>query len=357
MRTFLKWFYYLAFLPVFLAFCTLQGWSWWSWATSPTEQNFTAEDEQNLLQIKIPSGTTTQEIGQDLKVAKLIQSPLAWRLWSLRLKLQEPTGDFKAGIYKISPQESLPAIAARLWQGDVIKLSFTIPEGWTIGQMAAYFESLGYFSAAEFVEASRKIPRDQYAWLPENLPNLEGFLYPDTYRLASDLVTPQEIIQMMLRQFEEVALPLYQENQQQTELSFYQWLILASIVEKEAAIDEERATIAGVFMNRLEKDIKLEADPTVEYGLGIEQTADQPLSYTQVNTPSPYNTYTNKGLPPTPIANPSLASLKAVLKPEDTPYLYFVARYDGTHFFSKTEEEHEAAKRAIRQQREALNNN
>jgi UPF0755 protein len=99
--------------------------------------------------------------------------------------------------------------------------------------------------------------------------------------------------------------------------------------------------------------MKLETDPTVEYGLSIRQTADQPLTYAQVRTPSPYNTYLNPGLPPTPIASPGIASLKAALYPENTDYLFFVARYDGTHFFSKTAEAHEAAKVAIRKQREA----
>ena len=352
-----KWFYYLCILPIFLSFCALQGWSCFSWAISPTSARVQSDSEvtesgDETIQINIPSGTTTKEIGQDLQAVGLIHSSQVWQLWALQMKLKEPKGHFKAGTYKVASTESLPKIARTIWQGDVIKLQFTVPEGWSIKQMASYFQSLGYFSAEDFVNATRAIPQEEYAWLPQEVPHLEGFLYPDTYQLTSDRVTPQQIINMMLKRFEEVALPVYQQGESK-KLTFYQWLNLASIVEKEAAIEQERPTIAGVFMNRLRQGMKLETDPTVEYGLNIQQTADQPLTLAQVNTPSPYNTYLNSGFPPTPISNPGIASLKAALNPENTPYLYFVARYDGTHFFSKTVQEHEAAKDAIRQQREA----
>ena len=124
---------------------------------------------------------------------------------------------------------------------------------------------------------------------------------------------------------------------------------MSSIVEKEAVVAEERPTIAGVFTNRLRQNMPLGADPTVEYGLGITQTPDKPLTWAQVGTPSPYNTYINQGLPPTPIASPGMASLEAALSPAKTDYMFFVARYDGTHVFSRTLKEHEGAKQAIRQ--------
>ena len=127
-------------------------------------------------------------------------------------------------------------------------------------------------------------------------------------------------------------------------------MTLASIIEKEAVVPQERARIAGVFLSRLHRGQRLQSDPTVEYSLGIRQTVAQPLTLAQVNTPSPYNTYLNSGLPPTPIASPGLASLRAALYPEKTPYLYFVARYDGTHIFSRTLSEHQAAQTAIRKQ-------
>ena len=126
-------------------------------------------------------------------------------------------------------------------------------------------------------------------------------------------------------------------------------------MEKESVVQQERPLIAGVFTARLQQGMRLESDPTVEYGLGIRQTADQPLTYAQVGTPNPYNTYLNAGLPPTAIASPGIASLQATLNPESTEYLFFVARYDGTHVFSRTLTEHVAATKQIRREREQSN--
>ena len=354
-RSISKWSYYLALLPITLGVCAWQGWAWWSWAQSPPALDRSPNSVvERAVQIQIPSGTGAQQIGNDLEAAGLIRSSQAWRLWTYWMRLHNRDGGgYKAGTYKLSPTQSLPAIAQKIWAGEVMQLSFTIPEGWSLQQMATYFESLGYFKAQDFLTAASQIPKDQYPWLPDGLPHLEGFLYPDTYQLSSDRVSPQQIIQQMLNRFEQVALPVYQQGQKQTKLNLAQWVTLGSIVEKEAVIPAERPRIAGVFVARLRRGMRLETDPTVEYGLGIRQTVAQPLTLAQVRTPSPYNTYLNPGLPPTAIASPGLASLKAALYPENTDYLFFVARYDGTHFFSKTIEAHKAAQAAIRQQVEA----
>ena len=353
-RSISKWSYYLALLPLTLGICAWQGWAWWSWAQLPPSMDRSSNSElEKAVQIQIPSGTGAQQIGHDLEAAGLIRSSHAWRLWTYWLKLQDRQGGYKAGTYKLSPTQPLTAVAQKIWTGEVMQLSFTIPEGWSLTQMAAYFESLGYFNAQDFLTAATKIDKGKYPWLPDNLPHLEGYLYPDTYQLSSDRVSAEQIVQQMLNRFEQVALPIYQQGQKQTKLNLAEWVTLASIVEKEAVIPTERSRIAGVFTARLRRGMRLETDPTVEYGLGIRQTVDQPLTYAQVRTPSPYNTYLNPGLPPTPIASAGLASLKAALYPENTDYLFFVARYDGTHFFSKTLAAHEAAKEAIRQQVEA----
>lgn len=348
-----NWLYFLILLPVTLGLCGWQGWAWWSWAQSPPVlANSAAGEAATDIQIQIPNGTGAQQIGQDLQAAGLIRSVHAWRLWTYWLSLSDREGGYKAGTYKLSPTQPLAVIADQIWAGEVMQLSFTIPEGWSLQQMATYFESLGYFTAQDFLTAASQIPQTQFPWLPSNLPHLEGYLYPDTYQLPSDRVTPEQIIQQMLKRFEQVALPLYQQAQTRTRLTLDQWVTLASLVEKEAVVPQERSLIAGVFAARLRRGMKLESDPTVEYGLGFRQTADQPLTYEQVRTPSPYNTYVNPGLPPTPIASPGLESLKAALYPQSTDYLFFVARYDGTHFFSKTIEAHQAARDAIRKQRE-----
>jgi UPF0755 protein len=347
-----KWTFYLAILPLSLGFCGWQGFAVWNWLIAPTQVASTRADGE--IQLHIPQGTSTAQIGEDLEALALIRSSLAWKLWASWLTLREGEGAFKAGTYKIAPNQSLPAIAAQLWQGEVMRLSFTIPEGWNRWQMAKYFASLGYFSEEAFITAISNPPQDRYPWLPQDLPFLEGFLFPDTYELQSDRVSPEQVIDLMLSRFQEVALPVYEAKKDQTNLSLRDWVALASIVEKEAVVDEERGLIAGVFVGRLADGMKLEADPTVEYALGIRQTPDRPLTLKQVQVDSPYNTYRYPGLPPTAIASPGLASLQATLSPQKTDYRFFVARYDGTHLFTQTLEEHEAAVKAVRQQQKAL---
>ncbi|GAB4225438.1 MAG: endolytic transglycosylase MltG [Stanieria sp.] len=326
---------------------------WWRSQIAPIATQQQNNSSLQPIQFTVAPGTAGQQIGQQLVQAGLIKSPEAWKIWVWWQQKQDPTGGFKAGTYLLSPQDDLPAIALKLWRGELMQTKFTIPEGWSIQQMGQYFESLGYFSAEDFVNAASQIPYDRYSWLPPNLPHLEGFLYPDTYKISSDRISnPQDIIKVMLDQFQHIALPVYQQNKEQINLSLLEWVTLASIVEKEAVVKDERGLIAGVFTQRLKRGMTLGSDPTVEYGLGIKQTADRPLTFAEVGTPSPYNTYINSGLPPTPIASPGIASLEATLKPESTEYLYFVARYDGTHVFSKTLAEHEAATKEIRQQRQ-----
>ncbi|MEM7592014.1 MAG: endolytic transglycosylase MltG [Cyanobacteria bacterium P01_A01_bin.83] len=327
----------------------LLGWTGWRGLTAPVAAKNDAEEHQ-AVQFVVKPGVSGNEIGGQLAQAGLIKSLNGWKIWTKLKQVEDSSGGFKAGTYQVSPEESLSNIASKIWNGDIVQTNFTIPEGWSTIQMGEYFEAQGYFSAAEFATAVTEIPNDRYSWLPPDLPILEGFLYPDTYRISSDITSnPQAIINIMLARFEQVALPVYQAAQ--TDMSLLDWVTLSSIVEKEAVIAKERPLIAGVFTARLDKGMRLESDPTVEYGLGIRQTADQPLTYAQVRSPSPYNTYRNFGLPPTPIAAPGIASLKATLNPQSTDYLFFVARYDGTHVFSKTLSEHEAATREIRRQR------
>jgi UPF0755 protein len=193
---------------------------------------------------------------------------------------------------------------------------------------------------------------NKFPWLPAGITHLEGFLFPETYKVPKETITPKGVVTQMLKQFQQIALPEYQKAASQ-KLSLLQWVSLSSVVEKEAVKAIERPRIAGVFTTRLAKNMRLESDPTVEYGLGIKQTADKPLTFAEVKRPNPYNTYMNAGIPPGPIASPGIGSLKAVLAPDSTDLLFFVARYDGTHVFSKTLKEHVAATNSIRQQRNA----
>lgn len=351
---FSKWLFYGAILPLTLIVCGWQGWAWWSWASSPVVSDESAEDTaaDPVVQIQIPQGTSARQIGRDLETAGLIRSTTAWNLWTRWQTLTNRQGGYLAGTYALSPTEPLSAIANTIWQGDVVEQSVTIPEGWSLQQMADYVEDQEWFTADEFLSATRQVTSQQYPWLPSEIfqadgADLEGFLYPDTYQFVGDF-EPSLLVDQMLRRFEQVALPLYEAQQSQSPFTLLEWVTLASIVEKEAVVSSERPQIAAVFARRLQDGIPLGADPTVEYALGIQQTPEQPLTFADVNTPSPYNTYLNPGLPPGPIASPGVASLEASLVPDETEYLYFVARYDGTHIFSRTLAEHEAAQAAIR---------
>ena len=341
------------FYIVLLALSALiagQSWAWWSWAKSPVLA--AAEvDEDSFVQVQIPAGTASNQIGQDLEANGLIRSTTAWKLLSRWKSFRGKEGGFQAGSYIISPAQSLNEIANTIWEGDVIQTSFTVPEGWNRQEMAEMFEAEGFTTAEEFLALTENIPYDRYPWLPEGIPHLEGFLYPDTYQMDAGTVTAEGIVDAMLSRFESVALPVY--DAQPSPYTLLEWVTLSSIVEKEAVVPEERDEIAGVFARRLDEGITLGSDPTVEYGLGIKQTKEVPLTYAQVETPTPYNTYMNPGLTPTPIASPGVASLEASVAPEFSEFLYFVARYDGTHVFSRTLAEHQSAQGQIRDRVEA----
>uniref|UniRef100_A0A832H748 Endolytic murein transglycosylase n=1 Tax=Oscillatoriales cyanobacterium SpSt-402 TaxID=2282168 RepID=A0A832H748_9CYAN len=349
---------FIGLLLVGLGVVGWQSWNWWVWASAPPLPTATAPD-QNPINLSIPPGTSAQEIGQYLEKLGVIRSAQAWNLWTRWLLFQNSSGGFQAGTYQLSKSEPMQSIATKIWEGDVAELSFTIPEGWSIQEMAQYFEQQNFFSAQAFIDATNQVSTAEYPWIPTTtlvagFPRLEGYLFPDTYQIPlGEGVKPEVVVRQMLDRFEQVALPIYQQQQGKTNLSLAEWVTLGSIVEKEAVIPTERARISGVFHNRLRKQMPLASDPTVEYAFGIKQTPDRPLTYAQVGTPSPYNTYVNPGLPPAPIASPGKASLEATLNPEATDYLYFVARYDGTHVFSRTLAEHQAAQNTIHDQREA----
>jgi UPF0755 protein len=342
-----KWLFILAPIAL-LAAASGIGVSWWNGIAAPASTDPNAKP----IQIQVKSGATAQSVGQELETKGAIKSQLAWKLWTA-WQSKQGKGAPQKGTYEVSPNQSLAAIAAQISEGKVIQSGFVIREGWNIKQMAEYFEKQGMFKAADFIAATKEIPKDKFPWLPDGLPHLEGFLYPETYKVPTETITPKGVVTQMLKQFEQVALPEYQKATATQKLSLLQWVSLASVVEKEAVIPDERSKIAGVFTTRLAKNMRLESDPTVEYGLGIKQTADRPLTFAEVKRPNPYNTYVNAGIPPGPIASPGIGSLKAVLNPDSTDLLFFVAKYDGTHVFSKTLSEHVAATNAIRQQRQS----
>jgi len=340
-----NWLFYGVAVPLTILLTGVVSSSWWIWASAAPSSFGTK------IRLTISDGMPTQAIAQELESAGVIRSSLAMRLW---LQGQSVRGSesvaLKSGTYDLATNQSLPDIVSQIQTSKSSEVRFTIPEGWSIAQMAELFEKEGFFAAKDFVVAAQRTSPRRRTWIPEDVPSLEGFLFPDTYQILPSEATPDRIIEMMLNRFEQVALPVYQENQSgkpKVKVSLKDWVTLASIVEKEAVIESERRIISGVFWNRLKRNMRLESDPTVEYGLNIKQTPENPLTLEQVRTASPYNTYLNEGLPPGAIASVGLESLKATLDPATTDYLFFVAKFDGSHVFSRNFEDHEKALQVI----------
>jgi UPF0755 protein len=344
-----KWLFYGVAIPLTILFTGLISSSWWIWA-SAAPSNIGAK-----IRLTISDGMPTQAIAQELESAGVIRSSLALRLWVLSQSIRDREAvALRSGTYDFATNQSLPEVVAQIQTAKSSEVRFTIPEGWSIAQMADLFEKQGFFAAKDFVAAAQRTSPSnspkRRSWIPDDVPSLEGFLFPDTYQILPSEATPDRIINLMLDRFEQVALPVYQDNQAskpKVKINLKDWVTLASIVEKEAVIESERRVIAGVFWNRLKRNMRLESDPTVEYGLNIKQTPENPLTLEQVRTASPYNTYLNEGLPPGAIASSGLASLKATLDPAATDYLFFVAKYDGSHVFSRNLEDHEKAMQVI----------
>ncbi len=345
-----KWLFYGLIFPVAILGSAWGSSLWWLWASAAPANTVVSTP----IRLLIPEGMPMQVIGKELESTGVIRSRFALRLWLQWLAVKDgDTRPLRAGTYDFTFDQPLSEVVTQMQESKPAEVRFTIPEGWSIAQMAEFFEQKGYFSAKEFIAATGKNGLSRKLWLPTDIPNMEGFLFPDTYQLTQTEITPDRVIDLMLNRFEEVALPLYKTNQQsskKTPLSLTEWVTLSSVVEKEAVLTKERKLIAGVFMQRLKRNMRLESDPTVEYGLKIKQTKEKPLTIAQVKTPSAYNTYLNAGLPPGAIAAPGRSSLEAVLEPDATAYLFFVARYDGSHIFSRTLDEHNKAIRQIENQ-------
>jgi len=242
----------------------------------------------------------------------------------------------KAGEYRLGPSMSPLRILDILTKGAIITHSVTIPEGFTRVQIAALLSDKALVNKEEFLSLTAD---------PEVLgeygvtgPNLEGYLYPDTYQFGRGL-SAKSIIGVMVRRFREITAP-FRARAEEMGMTMAKVVTLASIVEKETGLEEERPLIASVFLNRMKAGMRLESDPTVIYG--IEDFGGN-LTRKDLATRTSYNTYVIRGLPPGPIANPGREAIKAVLYPAETDYLYFVSKNDGSHYFSKILSEHNRA--------------
>ncbi|WAM31144.1 endolytic transglycosylase MltG [Caldicellulosiruptor naganoensis] len=292
--------------------------------------------------VEIPQNTSVKNVAMILKEKGIIKNPY---LFMLYVKINNYK--IAAGSYKFSSSMSYKELCEALQKGIVFKktIRFTIPEGFTCVQIAKRLSSLGIVDEKKFLDEINNYNFDfQFKYPSKNVKyKLEGFLYPDTYEIYIG-ESEKDIIKRMLNRFLEVYNSI--KHKKTTQLDDIQTVILASIVEKEAKKDFERPIIAGVFLNRLSQGIKLESCATVEYILPFHKEV---LSYEDVKIRSPYNTYLYKGLPPSAVCNPGKESLLAALNPQKTDYLFFVAKKDGSHIFSRTYEEHLKAQKQLKE--------
>ncbi len=297
--------------------------------------------------IPVYSKSSAREIARKLKEKGVLHFAFPFRLLT---KLTHADRRLKAGLYQLNPRMSLWEVLTTLSEGKSELLALKVPEGYTADQVAQELEKMKVTTESQFLKTA------QTSTLLKTLgiqgPTAEGFLFPETYRIPLG-ATCDELLELMVRQFFDVMGSDFESRCLQKGLSPYQAVILASIVEKEAHNPDERPIIAGILYNRLHQKMRLQVNATLNY---IMNTKHAWMTNDEINnTHTPYNTYLHRGLPPTPICNPGLASIQAVLSPAEVPYLYYVAQGDGSSLFATTFAEHEKnirlAKKILRAKR------
>jgi UPF0755 protein len=303
----------------------------WQWLTVPPPQ-------PPRMAIEVKEGETLRDVIVKLTEAKAIRWPLMFRLYA---RLHEAGSSIRAGDYEFEAPIGPHEILVRLARGVVTLAEFSHPPGWNMWQVAERLNGVFPHIPTEQWRAAFADPLF-LKMLPEGARSLEGFLFPDVYRIRKK-PSVNEVVQMFLKNFNKNFTPEIIASGKRLGLSPLQIVTLASIIEKETGVAKERALISAVFHTRLQKGMRLQTDPTVIYG--IWNRFDGNLRRRDLETYTPYNTYAISGLPPGPIANPGLEALMAAVHPAPSPYVYFVAKGDGTHHFSTTLEEHNAAVR------------
>lgn len=308
-----------------------------------TKQSFDSyKVPQNRL-VLIQKGKSVSQISKQLYEQGVIQNALYFE-WFVRFKKLGPK--LKAGEYLFEKGSTTEQVLKKIVAGKVYLRKFTIPEGKTLKEICQIIQNkelLTYdfcVEQAEQVQLISKYFKNNPAETPKNL---EGYLYPETYLYNSEF-KPEDVIPLLVKQFKESTHDLYSlwesKVNQGYPFTWHEVVILASVIEKETADPSERPLIASVFLNRLKINMPLQTDPTVIYGIS---NFDGNLTKAHLKTDHPYNTYTRPGLPQGPICNPGKEAIQAVLNPEKSDFLYFVAKKNGTHFFSKNLDQHNKA--------------
>jgi len=287
--------------------------------------------------VKIEKGIGVKGISALLKNQGLIRSPFWFESY---VWLKNQGTNMQAGNYRINVSQNVPQIIEVITGGKVVndEIQVTFPEGFSLIQIKERLLAQGFLAAESLGKEKIADYVVQYKFFngaPEEA-NLEGFLFPDTYRFKSD-ATAKEIVKKFLDNFDKKLLPEWREAIAKQNKTVYEVVKLASIIQQEAIGDQDMPLVAGVFANRLRIGMALESDATINYVTGKKDR--QPL-YEDLKVSSPYNTYQNRGLPPTPICNPGAAAIEAAINPPATDYLYFLHPLDGETVFSKTLEEH-----------------
>ncbi|MFY9561648.1 MAG: endolytic transglycosylase MltG [Terriglobales bacterium] len=303
-----------------LAALAVGGWLAWAVYTPVTPRG-----NQSVL---LHSGYSTRRIGAELKRAGVIRSIFAFRVWHTLHRKHS----LKAGEYLFDRAASIPQVYDRIARGDIYFHVVTIPEGYTIFDVAKAMEDAGLGSAQEYLKIAQT-RTDLIADLAPEAKSLEGYLFPNTYQFTRTQ-SLEEMVGTMVHQFRQVA------QQMGLNSDVHRTVTMASIVEKETAAPEERPVVASVYYNRLAHRVALDADPSVIYGLLLAGAYTGSLHHHDLAVNSPYNTYRFPGLPPGPIGNPGQSALQAAMHPADTQFFYFVSDGNGHHRFVHSLTEH-----------------
>ncbi len=334
---YIKWFTALRkriIYAVVFIFFLLSAYICWTEQFKPVEASAAEQVE-----VRIHPNFSAREIGNLLASKGLIRS--SW-FFAFYTRISGKDARLKSGVYSLSPSESLEEIIDKITRGEVVYRKVTVPEGMNLNDIADLLQAKGIVDRQRFLKVAAQADFDFnfIKGIPKGPKRLEGFLFPDTYRFSGE-PDEKEVLEMFLKRFREVYNTEFRKRAEELNMNTYEVVTLASIIEREAVKEEERPIISSVFHNRLKLGQPLQSCATVRYALNKYRGQ---LTYDDLLVDSPYNTYKFTGLPQGPIASPGYASLKAALYPADTDYFYFVAKPDGSHAFSRTLAEHNAAK-------------
>lgn len=299
-----------------------------------TERNFEDMPVEDRIHVKITAGMTTGEIASQLEEKGVIDSSLKFRILS---RLRGYDDKMKLGTYTFTANMEDEEVFEIILNGRKHEVTFTIPEGFGVRDIAERLYGIDLADKKDFLKAAQNFAPYDYMKKRKNvIYSAEGFLFPDTYTVESD-ISVEEILKMMAENFDYRINQDIRDRAQEKNLSLYDLVILASLIEKEVRYDEDRAIVAQVFLKRLQLNMPLQTDASLQY---LMNAPKEDVSIEDTKIDSPYNTYQYAGLPPGPIANPGMESIEAVLNPADTDYLYFVADRQGHNHYSDTYDEH-----------------